>query len=72
MARRRTPVSDAEREASRERIARVQPWLRSTGPKTLEGKARSSRNALFHGYYGAEGRAARKLVRDIARELGVE
>ena len=68
----RRHVSQAEREASRERILRVKPWLRSTGPRTAAGKARSSRNALQHGYYGTEGREARRLIQTLARRLGVE
>lgn len=68
----RRHVSQAEREASRERILRVKPWLRSTGPRTAAGKARSSRNALQHGYYGAEGREARRLIQTLARRLGIE
>lgn len=36
----------AERRArQREIIARTKPWEKSTGPKTAEGKARSSQNA---------------------------
>ena len=68
----RRHVSQAEREASRERILRVKPWLRSTGPRTAAGKARSSRNALQHGFYGAEGREARRLIQTLARRLGIE
>jgi hypothetical protein len=30
------------------------PWEKSTGAKTLEGKAASSRNSLKHGMFSAE------------------
>jgi hypothetical protein len=33
------------REMAAELIRARQPWLKSTGPRTPEGKARSSRNA---------------------------
>lgn len=34
------------REMQRERIYKTKPWLKSTGAKTEEGKARSKMNAL--------------------------
>ncbi len=34
------------KQMQRERIARTKPWVKSTGPKTLEGKQRSKMNAL--------------------------
>ncbi len=35
-----------QKQLQRERINRVKPWLKSTGPKTPEGKAISKMNAL--------------------------
>jgi len=35
-----------QRQLQRERINRVKPWLKSTGAKTIAGKAKSSMNAL--------------------------
>jgi len=34
------------KQMQRERINRIKPWLKSTGPKTLEGKEISKMNAL--------------------------
>jgi len=33
-------------QMQRERINKIKPWLKSTGPKTIEGKERSKMNAL--------------------------
>ena len=38
-----------ERLKQAELIRKWQPWKQSTGAKTLQGKARSSRNAYKHG-----------------------
>ena len=37
---------DESRQRQREEIMKRKPWIRSTGPKTAEGKARSKMNAL--------------------------
>ncbi len=46
-----------------ERLKKLKPWLRSTGPKTRTGKARAAQNAFKHG-----GRAVvmRKLAHMLA------
>ena len=44
----------------RDSIARVKPWLRSTGPTTPAGKARSKMNAWKHGERSAARMAERR------------
>jgi hypothetical protein len=36
-------------EAARQRILASKPWEKSTGPRTEEGKAKSSQNNFKHG-----------------------
>jgi hypothetical protein len=36
----------SRRKAQAARIRRLKPWLKTTGPRTAAGKARSSQNAL--------------------------
>lgn len=40
------PASEATRQKLRDAIFAHKPWLRSTGPKSCEGKARTAKNAL--------------------------
>ena len=49
------------RKTQSELIRRWSPWRESTGPKTLEGKARASQNAYKGGI--------RPLLRDLARVM---
>ncbi len=44
----------------RESACRVKPWLKSTGPKSEAGRARSKMNALKDGRHRAEMRAWRR------------
>ena len=50
-----------QRQQQSARIRAWSPWLRSTGPRTAEGKALASRN----GWNGG----TRELLRDLARAL---
>ena len=55
------------RARAAETAQRVKPWLKSTGPKTAEGKAISSMNR----YQGAKREASRAQARQI-RALWIE
>jgi len=50
-----------QRQQQAERIKAWSPWQHSTGPRTDEGKAASSRNAWKGGY--------RQMLRDLCRAL---
>jgi len=41
----------------------------STGPRTPEGRERSRKATLKHGYYSAEAKAARRAARESLRLL---
>lgn len=43
--------TDERKQAQRDRINQTKPWLKSTGAKTLEGKAKVSRNAYKGGLW---------------------
>lgn len=54
----------SERRARQAALIRNwKPWERSTGPRTAEGKARTSRNGFKGGH--------RAMLRALARELDV-
>ena len=58
-----------ERRAKQAELIRsTKPWLKSTGPRTEEGKARSASNGLKHGFrsrpFIEQVRNERQLVRD--------
>jgi hypothetical protein len=62
------------RAAQSERIKALKPWLKSTGPQSITGKKKSSRNALKHGRHSAEHKRARKamkLHREFMRQIVV-
>jgi hypothetical protein len=50
-------------------IYRWRPWDNSTGPKSREGKARVSRNALKHGNRSAQAIAKARAFRDLIDQI---
>jgi hypothetical protein len=60
--------SPERRAKQAELIRSSKPWLKSTGPRTEKGKARSASNALKHGFrsraFIERVREERRLIRD--------
>ena len=56
-----TPWTPERRQRQAEAIRRWRPWERSTGPRSAEGKQRSSRNAYKGGVL--------QQLRTLSREL---
>ena len=50
-----------------ELIKKIQPWLKSTGPKSDEGKSISSQNALKHGVRSKNTIAVLKTIRGLIK-----
>ena len=44
------------------------PWKFATGPRTDDGKNRSSQNALVHGAYSRDAKLEQKRFADLLRE----
>lgn len=61
--------TEERRQHARERIARVKPWERSTGPTTDEGKAISARNSLKHGLRAKPVINLQKKIHSISKDL---
>lgn len=51
-------------ELMKAKIRLWEPWLQSTGAKTIEGKLRSSRNAYKHGCRSKESIQMMKAIRE--------
>ncbi len=63
------PWTEDRKLKARERIRLHKPWLKSTGPRTAEGKKRSAMNSRKRGYYSQEARDIRRTLRSGARYL---
>ncbi len=59
--------TDEQKQRQRDAIGRWQPWAKSTGPRTADGKRASSRNSYKHGRSSAESLAHRKTLNAILR-----
>jgi hypothetical protein len=62
--------TDVQKAQQADLIHRWQPWQSSTGPKTLEGRAISSRNA-YRGYFREHVRLSCWLSRSRCRDTRV-
>lgn len=58
-------LTPEQREARRAMIQQTKPWLKATGPKTEEGKARSAQRWRRHGMRTEEMQVAKKWVRSL-------
>ena len=55
------------RKKQSEMMKQLQPWIKSTGPRTPEGKKRASQNAYKHGGRCASVRELHKLMAEYSR-----
>ncbi|MCB1581345.1 MAG: hypothetical protein H6859_01675 [Rhodospirillales bacterium] len=63
MTQTRRPWPEKRRKAQAENCLKNRPFNQATGPKTPEGKAAVSQNALKSGLYTADMQELRKLLR---------
>jgi hypothetical protein len=61
--------TEEQRQRQSQLIQKWKPWKSSTGAKTTEGKARSSQNALKHGFRSESAIANQKEVNQSFRQL---
>jgi hypothetical protein len=54
-------------EAARQRIVANKPWEKSTGPRTEEGKLKSSQNAFKHGRRSRTMIEVNRVIADVKR-----
>ncbi|MBN3993869.1 MAG: hypothetical protein HWQ36_26145 [Nostoc sp. NMS2] len=54
-------------EAARQRILASKPWEKSTGPRTLEGKAKSSQNNFKHGRRSRTMMEVNRIIADVVK-----
>jgi hypothetical protein len=55
--------TEERRQAAAARCRANKPWTQSTGPKTVEGKIRSSYNALKTGEFSVDFRHAHQMIK---------
>lgn len=60
-------MAKSAKETPRERALRTKPWLKSTGPTSAEGKAKSALRAYKHGLRAAGNRARIAWIRSVMR-----
>lgn len=58
----RTPEHRAKQSQA---IQAWKPWKKSTGPRSVNGKALVARNAVKHGWRSADTQAEMKALRDL-------
>jgi len=58
------------RERLRQAALRTQPWERSTGPRTPEGKAKAAQNGKYRQQGQQSGRDVRRLLAGLADLVG--
>lgn len=51
------------KQRQRDLINKTKPWLKSTGPRTADGKARASLNAFKHGLRSRQSDKMRTLIK---------
>ena len=61
--------TEEQRKAQSEKMKQLKPWLKSTGPKSEEGKKKASLNAMKHGLRSELARDIRKTLREQAEIL---
>ena len=60
-----------QKQQQKEAIQGWKPWEQSTGPRTLEGKAKSARNAWKGGYWVALRKLEKQLNQLMRRQKGL-
>ncbi len=56
-------------EAARQRILATKPWEKSTGPRTTEGKAKSSQNHFKHGRRSRAMIEVNRVIAEVVKNI---